>query len=270
MFCDAELAARIERVEADLMARAADAARSRAAGFVIPIAGGIATFAEEGSPFNKVAGLGFAGVPDPAELDQIEDAFRAHGAPVQVELSNLADPRTLELLTARGYRLFEFENVLGRRLEGEADRVDAPGVEVRRARDDELDTWLEVLVEGFSNPDTQRHKQQEESARAVLMRAERDLVAAGAVAYIATRDGVVAGGGLLRTAEGVAHFIGAATAPAHRRRGVQAAMLAARLADARTAGCDLAIVTTRPGSTSQHNVSRRGFDLLYTRANFVK
>jgi hypothetical protein len=37
-------------------------------------------FAGEGSPYNKVAGLGFAGVPDGAALDDIEKAFLAGGA----------------------------------------------------------------------------------------------------------------------------------------------------------------------------------------------
>jgi hypothetical protein len=57
---------------------------------------------------------------------------------------------------------------------------------------------------------------------------------------------------------------------AHRRRGVQTALLSARLAGAAAAGCDIAVVTTQPGSKSQQNVQRRGFDLLYTRAVLVK
>jgi hypothetical protein len=79
---------------------------------VIPFAGGVASFAEEGSPFNKVAGLGFGGVPSAAALDQIERAFTACGAPVQIELAHLADPAIGALLTERGYRLVSFENVL--------------------------------------------------------------------------------------------------------------------------------------------------------------
>jgi hypothetical protein len=66
LFCDTALAGRIERAEAQLIAGASEAARRRGAdprGFVSPIAGGVASFAEEGSPFNKVAGLGFGGVP---------------------------------------------------------------------------------------------------------------------------------------------------------------------------------------------------------------
>jgi hypothetical protein len=51
---------------------------------------------------------------------------------------------------------------------------------------------------------------------------------------------------------------------------VQTALLSARLADAVAAGCDVAVITTQPGSKSQQNAQRRGFDLLYTRAVLVK
>src|ERR1700686_4623532 len=91
LFCDGALAERIERVEAQLIATASEAARRRradTAGFVIPVADGIASFAEEGSPFNKVVGLGFGGVPSAAALDEIERAFSACGAPVQIELAH--------------------------------------------------------------------------------------------------------------------------------------------------------------------------------------
>jgi ribosomal protein S18 acetylase RimI-like enzyme len=80
----------------------------------------------------------------------------------------------------------------------------------------------------------------------------------------------MAGGASFHLAEGVAQLTGAATAPAHRRRGIQTALLSARLAEAAAAGCDIAVVTTQPGSKSQQNVQRQGFDLLYTRAILVK
>ena len=88
--------------------------------------------------------------------------------------------------------------------------------------------------------------------------------------YVARHDGVIAGGASIRMCAGIAQLAGAATALAHRRRGVQTALLAARLVDAARAGCDIAVVTTAPGSKSQQNVQRRGFQLLYTRAVLVK
>jgi ribosomal protein S18 acetylase RimI-like enzyme len=88
--------------------------------------------------------------------------------------------------------------------------------------------------------------------------------------YVALRDAVIAGGASFRIAQGVAQLTGAATAPAHRRRGVQSALLSTRLADAAAGGCDIAVVTTQPASKSQQNVQRQGFDLLYTRAILLK
>jgi GNAT superfamily N-acetyltransferase len=272
LFCDTALAERIERAEAELIARASEAAgrRAGAAGFVIPLCGGVASFGEEGSPFNKVAGLGFGGTPSAAALEEIEQAFTARGAPVQIELAHLADPAVGALLTARGYLLTSFENVLGMILADVPQQVMPPGVEVRPSGDDEFQAWVEVVTDGFAHPDTQGVPSHEEFPREVIARAERDAAAAGVLRYIAVRDGAVAGGASLRMTEGIAQLAGAATAPAHRRRGVQTALLVARLTDAAAAGCDIAVVTTQPGSRSQQNVQRQGFDLLYTRAVLVK
>ena len=78
----------------------------------------------------------------------------------------------------------------------------------------------------------------EEFPREILERVIRDLTAtAGVIRYVALRDGVLAGGASVRMAERVAQLTGAATATAHRRRGVQTALLSARLTDAAEAGC---------------------------------
>jgi GNAT superfamily N-acetyltransferase len=180
------------------------------------------------------------------------------------------DPSIGDLLTGRGYRLVSFENVLGRPLDGEVERVAPPGVEVRPSGDDEFDRWLDVSVDGTAHPDDQGVPWQEEFPRDVYERAERDLAAAGVARYLVSVDRVVAGAAGLRIADGIAQLAGAATVPAYRRRGVHSALLSARLADGADAGCDIAVVTTQPGSKSQQNVQRRGFDLLYTRAILVK
>ncbi|ROS45140.1 GNAT family N-acetyltransferase [Amycolatopsis thermoflava] len=268
LFCDLPLAERIERAEARRMAEATEKARKRpgSAAFVLPVAGGVATFAEAGSPLNKVAGLGFGGVPDAESLAGVEKAFAAVGCPVQVELAHLADPRIGAALTARGYRLESFENVLGRDLRGGPDRVAPPGVEIRPSGDDEFAAWLDVAADGFGHPDDQDPPSDQQFPREVLARAVRDLAGDGVRRYTAVCDGVVAGVASMCVVDGLAQFTGAATLPGHRRRGVQTALLSARIADAAGAGCDLAVVTTQPASRSQHNAQRQGFELLYTRA----
>jgi GNAT superfamily N-acetyltransferase len=274
LFCDIGLARRIEQAEAQLIAEASQAARRRradTAGFVIPVAGGVASFAEHGSPFNKVAGLGFGGVPGAAALEDVERAFAACGAQMQIELAHLGDPAIGALLTGRGYQLQSFENVLGLALTGTPEPVTPAGIEVRPSGEEELGAWVDVLVEGDLHPDTQGVPQHEQFPREVLARAERDTgAAAGVRRYVALRNGVIAGGASFRVSDGIAQFTGAATVPQHRRRGIQTALLAVRLADAAAAGCDIAVITTAPGSKSQQNAQRQGFDLLYTRAVLVK
>jgi GNAT superfamily N-acetyltransferase len=266
LFCDVALAARVERAEARLTAESSDAARARrgdSIGFTRPFSGGVASFAEEDSPFNKVIGLGFGGLPSAAELDDVERAFAELGAPVQVELCQLADAGTGGFFTGRGYRLESFENVLGRRL----GDTDVP-TDVRLSRDDELETWLSEVADAIAVADTEGLPSHEDFPRETVINAMRDM--AGVRRYLAERGGEFAGGASFRVTDGIAQFTGAATVPAHRRRGVQTTLLRARLAAATEAGCDVAVVTTQPGSKSHQNVQRQGFDLLYTRAILVK
>ncbi len=247
LFCDTALAGRIEQAEVQLITRCGEAARRRtgADGFAIPFAGAVASFAGEGSPFNKVAGLGFAGLPDPAALDDAEQAFLVRGCPVQVELAHLADPAIGAMLTSRGYQLESFENVLGRDLAGGFSPVLPPGVAVRRSAADDLEAWLAVVVEGSVHPDPQGVPWHEEFPPELIIGAELDGIAAGAVRYAGLRERTLAGGATMRLTEGIAQLTGAATAPAHRRRGVQTALLSARLADAAEAGCDVAVIVAR-------------------------
>jgi GNAT superfamily N-acetyltransferase len=273
--CDIALAARIERAEARLLsdgiARVARRVGERGDVLSRPVAGGHAAFAEPGSPLNKVAGLGFEGVLPGGELDEVEEAYRRRGCPVRVELSSLADPSLGAFLTRRGYVLEGFEDVLGLRLPAVGLPAVAAGIRVRPSGPEELESWLDVTVAGFLSPDGEGVPSSETFEAEVLRRVVRDFVQAeGMTRFLAERDGVPAGGGSVRLSDGVALLCGAATLPVHRRRGVQTALLSERLAVAGNAGCDLAVVTTQPGSKSQENVRRRGFALLYTRAVLVR
>lgn len=269
-FCGTELAARLERAESALIEDGATAAARRRPGtgvFVRPIAGGRACYGGAGSPLNKVAGLGFAGPLDENELAGIERLYAERGEAVRVELASLGEPAIATLLTRRGYQLVGFENVLGLALPPASAAPPAAGIDVLECAPDDLERWLDVLVDGFAHPDLQGVASDEEFPREVAASAIGDVAAiAGFRRYFARRLGEDAGGASCRFAEGVAQLCGAATLPAHRRHGIQSALLAHRLAAAAAAGCDLAVVTTQPGSKSQQNVQRQGFSLLYTRA----
>ena len=273
LFASTSLAARIERAEARLVGDAAAAAvrrRPHSRCFATALAGGVAAYTAPGSPLNKVAGLGFAGQPDPVALDAVERAYAERGVPVQVELASLAEPGIAALLTRRGYVVVNFENVLGLRLPIQPQPL-PQGIIVTQSTESERASWLALMIEGFAAPDRQGVPSHESFPREELERVMDDMAQAeGFSRYLATRGGEPAGGASQRLFEGIAQLCGAATLPEHRRRGVQTALLAVRLLVASRAGCDAAVVTTQPGSKSHENVQRQGFELLYTRAILVR
>lgn len=273
LFASTSLAARIERAECRLIIDCADAVRQReeADVCVIPISGGVAACAEASSPINKLAGLGFDGPLDEAELEAVERAFAERGAPLQVELSCLAEPSIGTFLTERGYQLQGFENVLGLHLPLEPPPTRNAEIEITPSDSEELAGWMDVIVTGFMIPDAQGVPSHESFPREIMERSIRDIaVTKGFLRYMARRAGEPAGAASMRLSEGIAQLCGSATLPVHRRRGVQTTLLATRLVDAGRRGCDVAVVTTLPGSKSQENVQRQGFDLLYTRAILVR
>ncbi len=285
LFADTALAREIEGAERTMMIGFIDAVRGRPGyerAMTMAIGGGAATYALADAPFNKVIGLGLDGPVADAELDAVERAFDERAAPVQIELATVAHNSVARLLTERGYRLLGFENVLGLDLQAWAGRTAAAGSAPAGRRDDpvtvsplnETDTelWLDTVVDGFAHPDDQSAGESHESfPKETLASVMRDMARIeGMHQQLAQRGGVTAGGASLRLHGSVAQLCGAATLPQHRRRGVQSALLDARLALAAAAGCTVAVVTTAPGSKSQQNVQSKGFELLYARAVLVR
>ena len=275
------LAARIERAECDTVLAFAAQLQARGTDVLIhEIGGASAVFAGEGQPINKLAGLGFAGGVDEGSLAALERAFDARSADLRVELATLADPAVGVLLTRRGYELVGYENVLGlplgddivRGLSREKETDAGRGVIVSRATADDTRAWIDTVADGFSHPDRFDGPPPTESfdRQTIVDVFAASTLAPGMALYLARRDGAIAGGGAVRISNRLAQLAGAATLPAHRRRGVQSALLRARLFDAAAQGCDLAIVTTEPASKSQENVQRAGFVLLYARAVLVR
>jgi len=274
MFATQALAARIDRAEARMCAEFADlAARARPSSrvTVMPLASGLAVYAGPGAPVNKVIGLGLGDPLDEAALAVVESEWASREEPVRVELSTMDDGAVARLLTSRGYRLLGFENVLGRALG--VDDTGAPpvaGLTMHTLAPADVDLWIEVTVEGFAHAD-EGPLPTESPSHEVLEGIFRDMSGVpGFRRYLACVNAVAVAAASMRIDGALAQLAGAATLPAFRRRGLQTALTLHRLADARAAGCDLAVVTTAPGSKSQENAQRRGFELLYARAILVK
>ena len=273
MFADATLAARIDRAEGRLCADIATIVGIRhpqRQSIVLPISGGLAVFVSRSSPVNKVIGLALDTALDLDALRRIESEWDSRGEPVRVELSVLADPGAGRVLTGRGYRLHGFENVLGLSLDA-TPAAPAPTISIDVAGDDQLQAWADIAIDAFMNLDGSGSVPDDAFSREQLAETMNEATSAtGFVRYLARLDGEAVGEAAMRIDSGLAQMAGAGTLPRARGRGVQKALIQRRLADARAAGCTLAVVTTAPGTRSQDNVMRRGFDVLYTRAILVR
>jgi ribosomal protein S18 acetylase RimI-like enzyme len=274
MFASTSLAKRIETAEARLttsIGRHLQATRPDGGTVVEPVGSGVAVFAGASSPMNKMIGAGFDALPSEEALRRVEAVFRARRTPLQAEVSTLASPEFLSQLSARGYGLRGFENVHGRVLTVADRHMAATVVTVAPLRPEDRDRWLDVTITSFLDGDSEGAQAEVLPPREVLEAPLRDVMdVSGFHRYAAWIDGQLVGTATLRLDDGLAQLCGAATLPAWRRRGVQTALLRRRLADAAAAGCDLALMTTAPGTKSQENGLRQGFALLYVRALLVR
>jgi GNAT superfamily N-acetyltransferase len=265
-FVDRVLARRLESVDAYAgveFARAHARFHPDAGSTAEPVAGGWAIFAGPDSPLTQAFALGLNGPVAEDEVERMEEFYRSRRAMVNVELCPYADTSLVEIFKARGYGLLEFSNVLVRKLTPDDARVSFNGeVRVRRPEPHEVGLWAETVARGFI-----------ESGEIPQMMIELFITsfrsAVGAY-FLAEINDSIAGGGVLTMREGIASLGGASTLPAFRNRGVQTALLQARLAFAVERGCEIAMVTTLPGTTSQRNVERQGFRVVYTRAKLQR
>jgi GNAT superfamily N-acetyltransferase len=264
-FVDLDLARRLEMAQAWRgvhYANAQLALRPETYSTVEAVAGGFAIYAGEGSPLNKAVGLGMYRPVTQADLEHVERFYRSRNAAPRVSVCPLAEVSLVDLLNANGYRLESFYSVLFRLLTGDDEPMSfPPGIHITQAKPKDAELWIRTTGQGFTG--------QEIPPQEDIVILSPNFYAANATCLFAWIDGQPAGGGGMYIHEGVAEFGGASTRPAFRKRGVQTALLHARMDAARKAGCDLALVVTPPGEKSQRNVERVGFRLAYTKVVVV-
>jgi GNAT superfamily N-acetyltransferase len=259
---DFALARRIEQANAEALFQHNESCRhlfpdSGAA--AIRVAGGVASFVGADVPVSYAVGLGLDGAVTEDDIAQIVEFYTSRGTVPRVDVCPLADESLLTALRNHGFQLHWFTNVLARPL-GTRDDVLLPAenIHVREARPEEAELWTRVVDEGFSEggPMTEARR------RLGLMIFHRS----SAHCYLAEMDGQPVAGGALFTHEGYAALAATSVQPAYRYRGVHAALIRARLRQARELGCDYAGFFASPGSTSQRNAERHGFRLCYSKA----
>jgi len=228
------------------------------------ICGGHMVFAGLGSPIGRATGVGLDHPLTAEDLDRVEQFYRAHKAPSQVDLTPMHEPATFEMFKERGYSIAELNNVLYRKLDRE-EQFPAPPAhcEIRRSPGEEADV-TGAIVESAFFPDGAP-----EAFRGLIQPLYQ---MENALAFVATVDGkpVACGTGLVIKEHRVFALCGAGTLAAFRGRGLQTALLRARMSAAVEAGCEYAVVVTQGGTTSQRNAERLGFRVAYSKVTVIK
>jgi GNAT superfamily N-acetyltransferase len=251
---DLQLARRVE------LAQAAQNRGGTPPGGVLEVAGGLALFNGPGSPLTQALALGLEGPVSAAAVDQIESHLGREGGPIQIELLPYADPTLAQELGRRRYRLGEFQQVLVRALPGPT--FDVGEAEVRLIHPDEAEVFARTVARAFMG------REEVSDAEASLILPMTTL--AGTGCFLAFIDGEPAGGGTVSLHEGVATLSGAGVRERFRGRGLQQALIGARLDWAARQGCTLAASSTLPASSSQRNMERMGFFIAYPKVVMVK
>jgi hypothetical protein len=265
---DVELATTIEAAEARIV-RAMFAGLTAVAADnsfeCVDIGSGTAVWAGLGSPISEARGVGLPGPVEDAEIDQLISVYHSRGAQAKVFVCPLADASLFTALGARGFRLEGFESTLALDLgtrQGAEDHAALGNITVRPAEPQEADLYADVVFRQFLPPDDPI----DPLMRALCVGAFR---AQGAHPMFAEIEGTPVGGGMLVVSGTICLLAGAATRPEFRKRGVHGALARARLDLARSLDCRWAAWSALPGSTSQRNAERHGFQLAYTRGVLV-
>ena len=229
-----------------------------------PFCSGHMIFAGLNSPVGHAAGFGFDGPVTAADLDRLEAFYRAHSAPAQLDLCPLTDASVLELVTARRYSIAELNNVLYRPLTP-VEPVEIPaGVRIRRGQPEEAGLFAGIVSRSFF--------EKGDTPEGFADMLAPLFAVPEALTFLASVDNlpVAAAAGRIIAEHRVFALFGAGTLPAHRGRGIQTALLHTRMKAAAEAGCELAVVITRGGTTSERNCMRLGFHLAYSKVTVIK
>jgi len=229
----------------------------------IEVAGTYAMYDGVESPLTQTFGLGIFEEVSDVEIEKLEEFFKRHDAPVFHEVSPMADPSLMELLTRRGYKPMELTSVMFLPLDevSSAHRASNSKITTRVIEKHEVDTWARTAADGWS---TEMPGMEDFMFNFCRIGAQCQ----GAYPYIAERDGRPISTAAFLIYDGIALLAGASTIPDGRNQGGQTALLAARLDFARKTGCKLAIMGAAPGSQSQINGQKNGFRIAYTRTKW--
>ena len=216
-----------------------------------------------GGPPDSITRLwGFAlGVEPEVDLldEAVEEARRRRQRKITFEWNPYMREALFDILGTRGFVVQEFTNTYRldeptrpRRPLGDGLRLEPLDVNDPAMVEAAAATW----VTGMGRDDLP--EQYMYVARMLLSYSQR-------LTVMAMDGSTVAGMGTLCMHEGLGFLGVAGTRPEYRGRGIQSHLLQARIRHALDNDCDLITIGSDPGTVSQRNIERTGFQCLFTK-----
>ena len=211
--------------------------------------------------YNRIVGFGVGTPATAADLDDAVAWFRAAGAPrMMLNLAPVAAPDPRPWLEARGFTLHNHWIRLWRDASAPVEAPEDP--RVRPIGREHAEIFSRTDVEAFDHP-------------AALIPWFAGTVGREGWRHWGAFEGESpVGFGALHVRGDLGWFGFGSTQAAHRRKGIQSAIIAARIRAAAQLGCRLLSVETADDTPekpnpSTHNLVRMGFRVAYRRPNWV-
>jgi hypothetical protein len=233
------------------------------------IGGGYAVFHSPGDFANRWLESDGDGNLHETQLDQIEQFFRSRNSPVRIVVADEEGaPELVRLLEKRQYERGPGMVTWWRSLPASHLPPISEEFRVSRATAERMEYWAHTVVAGFredrapiADSGIEAWEVRNFSARAT---------SPNCYPFLAVRGAQLAGGGILQMKDDVGLLRTASTRFLQRNRGVQSALIAARLTCASEAGCKVAFSIANADSPSERNLQRFGFTFLQKGCVFIE
>lgn len=229
-------------------------------GRFLEIGQGAACFAGHSSFFSQVMAWGFFYTKKnfKSEIEAIEHFYRSLGHLVaDIELCPLAGIDLFKALGERGYKITEINNVSFLNLEQYRSYSAPEHWEVRQVTEHERDNWARQVALGFGHLEAKNQFYQYAGLPDVTP-------------FAVFENGQIVAGATVAIHADTADLGVTSTVPSHRGKGLQKLLLNQRLLFAKQQQVRLAVVTTEPGSISDLNIQKMGFQCAYNRIKLTK
>lgn len=235
---------------------------------VEPIDSGVMTRGAPGCWWNQAMGLGMNGPVAAADLDRLVAFYVEHGIEPRIEMASVAHRSLMDGLRERDFQLRDIEHVLAVDLSEplppnpHGEPVGIEVVQLHTPADPLLNEAADVYAGGFA--DTPHASADSARDRENSLKSLREGLRIPEYVAIVARDaGKLVAFSAMEVRDGSAGLFGGCVMPSHRRRGIQAQLILARMAIARERGAAIATIGSHPGIPTERNAARLGFRLGY-------